>query len=414
MPHNTHVVVIGGGFAGVMAANRLTQRKDVTVTLVNPRPAFVARLRLHQLVGGSHGAVIAYTDVLAKGIRLMIDSVTRIDASNRTVTLATQGTIAYDYLIYAVGSGGASAQVPGAREHAHLVHTLETAQRLRSVIKAAPLAATITVVGAGPTGLETAAELAEQGRRVSLVCGGEFAPYLHLRARRTAQNRLAKLGAQVLVGPGSKVTEVMSDAVRLADGRTLPSHVTIWTAGFGIPKLAADSGLSTDAAGRLMTDETLTSVDDARIVAAGDSAAPSDMPLRMGAYTASCLGAHAADTVLRRISGQEPEPVSVLFAAMCVSIGRRAAIFQFFRKDDTALRLRIWGGFGSKIKEMACNSSVSHLTKEARKPGSHKWLGNSLRAKTLEARRGSLLPKQNVQRVVAKPNPQLSYEQRRM
>jgi NADH:ubiquinone reductase (H+-translocating) len=68
---NTDVVVIGGGYAGVMAANRLTQRDDVTVTLINPRPTFVERLRLHQLVG-SHEAVVdalgpdSVADVVAK------------------------------------------------------------------------------------------------------------------------------------------------------------------------------------------------------------------------------------------------------------------------------------------------------------------------------------------------------------
>ncbi|MDM4722268.1 FAD-dependent oxidoreductase [Micromonospora sp. WMMA1363] len=48
----TGVVVIGGGYAGVMAANRLTQRDDMTVTLINSRPVFVERIRLHQLVAG--------------------------------------------------------------------------------------------------------------------------------------------------------------------------------------------------------------------------------------------------------------------------------------------------------------------------------------------------------------------------
>lgn len=52
----TEVVVIGGGYAGVLAANRLTGRDDVAVTLVNPRPTFVERLRLHQLVAGSDDA----------------------------------------------------------------------------------------------------------------------------------------------------------------------------------------------------------------------------------------------------------------------------------------------------------------------------------------------------------------------
>ncbi|MCZ9339909.1 NAD-binding protein, partial [Streptomyces sp. TRM76130] len=76
MTERTHVIVIGGGYAGVMAANRLTLRGDVTVTLINPRPDLVHRVRLHQLVGGS--AVIAYRDVLAERVRLLVDTATRI------------------------------------------------------------------------------------------------------------------------------------------------------------------------------------------------------------------------------------------------------------------------------------------------------------------------------------------------
>ena len=102
------------------------------------------------------------------------------------------------------------------------------------------------------------------------------------------------------------MAEVRADAVVFADGAVRPSAVTIWTAGFGVPELAADSGLRTDALGRLLTDETLTSVDDARIVAAGDCAAPSGQPLRMSCQAAGPLGAQAANTVLSRIAGTEP------------------------------------------------------------------------------------------------------------
>ncbi|MFG1752137.1 NAD(P)/FAD-dependent oxidoreductase [Streptosporangium sandarakinum] len=208
MTGNTHVVVIGGGYAGVMAANRLTQRDDVTVTLINPRPELVHRVRLHQLVGGSDDAVVAYREVLARCVRLVVDTVTRIDAAERSVTLATGGTLDYDYLIYAVGSGSAEPGVPGAAEFAYPMATLEEAQRLRAVIDATPATAPVTVVGAGPTGIEIAAELAEQGRRVTLVCGGVLGPYLHPRGRRSVAKRLAELGTAVVDGPGSKVTAV--------------------------------------------------------------------------------------------------------------------------------------------------------------------------------------------------------------
>ncbi|WP_280311962.1 NAD(P)/FAD-dependent oxidoreductase [Nocardia abscessus] len=391
MRKNTDVVVIGGGYAGVMAANRSTQREDVTVTVINPRAAFVPRLRLHQLVGGTHDAVVDYSEVLAEGVRLVVDSATRIDAAGRSVTLAEGGSIGYDFLIYAVGSGSAGPRVPGAAEFAYPIATLEAAQQLRSVLYDTPMTAAVTVVGGGPTGIETAAELAEQGRTVTLVCGGVLGRYLHHRARRTARKYLAELGVSVLEGPDTSVTAVTREAVELADGRAVASQVTIWTAGFGVPDLAARSGLRTDAAGRLLTDETLTSLDDERIVAAGDSSAPSDLPFRMSAYAAGCLGAHAADTVLSRIAGVQPAPIDLSFPAMCISFGRRTGIFQLAHKDDTAMRLYFSGLVGKKLKELSCAASVEHLVTEARKPGSHSWPKDGKhRPALLQAQRGDV------------------------
>ncbi|MBF6136275.1 FAD-dependent oxidoreductase [Nocardia otitidiscaviarum] len=388
MGENIDVVVVGGGYAGIMAANRLTQRDDVTVTVINPRSVFVPRLRLHQLVGGTHDAVVEYRDVLAEGVQLVVDNVTGIDAAGRGVTLAEAGRIGYDYLVYAVGSGSAGPRVRGAAEFAYPIATLEAARRLRSVLDDTPMSAAVTVVGGGPTGIETAAELAEQGRSVTLICGGGLGPYLHPRARRTARKYLTRLGVGLLEGPDTAVAAVTADAVELRDGRTLASRVTIWTAGFGVPELAARSGLRTDEAGRLLTDETLTSVDDERIVAAGDASAPSDLPFRMSAYAAGCLGAHAADTVLHRIAGERPTPIDLSFPAMCISFGRRTGIFQLGRKDDTALPLYFTGFAGRKLKEFSCAASVQHLVTEAHKPGSHHWPKDGKHRPAVLAQRG--------------------------
>jgi NADH dehydrogenase FAD-containing subunit len=182
--------------------------------------------------------------------------------------------------------------------------------------------------------------------------------------------RLAQLGVTVLEGPGSTVTAVRPTAVELSDGRELPSRVTIWTAGFGVPDLAGRSGLSTDARGRLLTDETLTSVDDVRVVAAGDSAAPSDLPFRMSCQAAGPLGAQAADTVLSRIAGEQPAPIAMGFVGQCISLGRRAGTFQFAHSDDTASRLYLGGRGGAKLKELVCWGTVKQLALEARWPGS--------------------------------------------
>ncbi|MFF5705888.1 NAD(P)/FAD-dependent oxidoreductase [Streptomyces sp. NPDC012794] len=389
MSEKTGVVVVGGGYAGVMAANRLTLGGEVTVTLVNPRASFVHRIRLHQLVGGTDTAVVDYRDVLAEDVRLAVDTVDRIDAGARTLHLASGATLGYDYLVYAVGSTGAQPRVPGAAEHAYPVATLEDVERLRPVLDAAPATAPLTVIGGGPTGIETAAELAGTGRTVTLVCGGALGPYLHPRGRRSVARRLARLGVTVVDGPGTEVTAVTDRTVRLADGRELPSHVTVWTAGFAVPDLAARSGLTTDDAGRLLTDETLTSVDDVRIVAAGDSAAPSGVPLRMSCQAAMPLGARAADTVLSRLAGERPGTLNQAFGAQCISLGRHDGIFQFADRGDSAIWLHVDGRPGATMKEAVCKGVVKHLADEARKPGGyrlHRISGGPARQKKLRAR----------------------------
>jgi NADH:ubiquinone reductase (H+-translocating) len=382
--HNTtKVVVIGGGYSGTLAANHLRLRSksipgslrscppEVDITLVNPRPKFVERIRLHQHVAGNYDATVDYGTLLGEGVRLVVDSATRINAAARRVELASGRVLDYDYVIYAVGSTGAApAAVPGSAEFAFPVAELEHAQRLRDAIDELHPEAWITVVGAGLTGIETAAELAEQGRKVTLVCGGRLAPSLSEPGRRSISKWLWRHGVGVL--ESDVVTEVRPDAVVFADGAVRPSAVTIWTAGFGVD-LARSSGLHTDALGRLLTDETLTSVDDDRIVAAGDAVAPSGQPLRMSCQAASQLGPQAANTVLSRIAGTAPAVIDYAFVGSCISLGRRAATIQIARRDDTPVNYYLGGRVGGALKEAICRGTVWGIRREARKPGSVFW-----------------------------------------
>jgi NADH dehydrogenase len=369
------VVVIGGGYAGTLAANHLRMRADVDITLVNPRPMFVERIRLHQFVAGTGEATVDYGTLLGEGVQLVVDSATRIDTAARKVELASGRALDYDYIIYAAGSTGvAPSTVPGAAEFAYPIAEFEYAERLRARLDELHPDAPVTVVGAGLTGTETAAELAERGRTVTLVCGGTLVPSLSEPGRRSVARWLSRHGVNVLDGPGSIVIEVTSGSVLLTSGRRLLSQATIWTGGFGVPDLAARSGLSTDALGRLLTDETMTSVDDSRIVAAGDAAAPSGQPLRMSCQAAEPLGAQAANTVLSRIAGTKPAVLNQAFLGSNVSLGRRAATIQWAHKDDTPMNLYFGGRVGAAIKEAVCKGTLWGIRREARKPGSSFWV----------------------------------------
>ncbi|WP_116999390.1 FAD-dependent oxidoreductase [Desertimonas flava] len=371
-PASTRVVVLGGGYAGTMAANRLRTRADIAVTLINPRAEFVERIPLHQLVAGNDDAVADYDQLLGAGIALIVDAAVRIDTDRRVVELLYGAPLSYDFVIYAVGSTAEPpASIPGAREFAYPVAELEHARRLRVVVADLPPGAAITVVGAGLTGIETASELAENGYRVTLVCGGQLGPYLSTRGRRSVAKVLRKLGVHILEAPA--VTKVTADAVVLSDGSEHPTSVTIWTAGFAVPALAAASGLRTDDVGRLLTDETLTSIDDDRVLAAGDSASPSGVPLRMSCQMAGPLGMTAAETVLSRVAGTTPAVIDQASFGACVSLGRRSGIVQFAHKDDRAIDLSSTGRLVAPIKEAVCRSTLWSLRREARRPGSAFW-----------------------------------------
>ena len=169
-------------------------------------------------------------------------------------------------------------------------------------------------------------------------------------------------------------TEVRPDAVVFADGAVRPSAVTIWAAGFGVPELAARSGLRTDALGRLLTDETLTSVDDDRIVAAGDAAAPSGQPLRMSCHAAGPLGRHGRQ---HRAEPHRRRPARAVrpgvrrgqcsaWAAARPQCSSPARTTHPWTSTSAAASLRL-------IKEAVCKGTLWAIRREARKPGSAVW-----------------------------------------
>ena len=151
------------------------------------------------------------------------------------------------------------------------------------------------------------------------------------------------------------------------------------------PDLATISGLSTDGAGRLLTDETLTSIYDLRLVAAGDRASPSGVPLRMSCQMAGPLGMKAADTVLSRIAGTEPEGIDQASFGACISLGRRSGIVQTAHRDDRPIPVSFTGRIVAPIEETVCLSTLWSLRREGRRPGSAFWLTSGRAARRARA-----------------------------
>ncbi len=391
-PDGLSVLVIGAGYAGVIATNRLlsslsrVEAERVRVTVVNPRPDFVERIRLHELAAGTRASVlIPLADILHRDVRLQVGTARRIDPDTRTVTVATASgdiTERYDFLIYAPGSA-AAAPIPGAREHAHLLADLNGARTAAQQLANSAAGSRVVVVGGGFTGIEAAAEIAEHrpGVAVTLLSSGPVATQMRPRARASIRRSLTRLGVHVV--EGATADRITERSVILSDGRTVDFDSCLIALSFTAPDLARASGLSVDQIGRLCVDETLRYTDDPRIVGAGDAVVTPDSVgahLRMSCAAALPLGGHAAQTVLHQIRGEEPAPISIGFLLQCLSLGRNDGHIQLVHPDDSARPGRLTGRSAAWVKERICRLVVDGPRRERHRPGAYRTVKGPPRA----------------------------------
>ncbi|WP_067664843.1 NAD(P)/FAD-dependent oxidoreductase [Nocardia miyunensis] len=337
------VLVVGAGYAGTIAANRLARKvADAEITVINPRPEFVERVRLHQQIAGSGAAATPLTTMLRPGIGTRIGTVEKI--GDGSVRLDDGVNIAFDHLFLAVGS--TVEPLPGAIA----VGTWEGARTAHTELAALSAGQVVTVVGGGLTGIETAAEIAEArpDLRVRLV-GATIGASLSEGGRRRTRTGLARLAVELVE---DTVEEIGQDTVVLRSGAELPSDLTLWAIVADVPDLAARSGLTVRPDGRAVVDDYLRSVDDPRIFVIGDCAAVPGA--RLACATAEPQGAHAANTLARLAAGRAPRPYSMGYAGQGLSIGRRDAVIQFGRRDDSVRRTFLAGRTGAIIKESVC------------------------------------------------------------
>lgn len=344
------IVVLGAGYAGLAAARRLARTaRDAQVTVVDAHATFVERVRLHQRAAGQATPTWDLRDVLeSRGIRFVRALATEIDTVAKRVVLDVAPALDYDTLIYALGSVADVESVPGVAEYAYGVATQEDLADL-----SAP-GGPVAIVGAGATGIELAAELAESqpGTRVLLLGSEKPGAWLSARAQAHIERTLERLGVEIR--SGAKVLEVTPEGPRLADGSLVEAAATVWTTGFRVPDLAARSGLAVDSDGRVLTDATLRSASHPDIFAAGDAAVvagPGGRDLRMACATALPTGKHAADAAVARMRGRAPGDLRFRYVLQCLSLGRRDGVVQVVQADDAPARTVLTGRTAAWVKE---------------------------------------------------------------
>lgn len=360
MSEARHVVIVGGGFAGIGAAKRLAGQPGVRVTLVDRNNYHQFQPLLYQVATSQlAGSDIAYplrnTASRHDNFDVKLGAVASIDPASRSVTTEEGQTYQGDYLVLAAGSQPYFFKTPGADEHAFPLYSLDDALRLRNRIlelfeeadRDRSLvdegAVEFVVVGGGPTGVEVSGALAEMikgplsaeyrdiavGRaRVHLVDHGHalLAMFSQKAGDYTAKV-LQKDGVQLHMG--TAVTEVGPGHVRLSDGSTMKTRCVIWGGGLQAADVAGEAGLPTSRGGRIDVQPDLTVEGFPGVYIVGDIAnipSPDGSTYPQLGSVAMQSGAWAGDNILNEIAGKPPRPFHYLDKGTMAMIGRNAAI----------------------------------------------------------------------------------------
>lgn len=351
------IVVLGAGYTGMIAAvslvARTKKRADVQITVVNASERFTERLRLHQLASGQELAELTIAELLPE-VELVRGWVTAVDVDAREIRVDDERVVEYDTLVYALGGVVDTAAVPGADDHAHTLDNADSAELLAHRLSTLATG-TVAVCGSGLTGVEAAAEIAEQHPHLDVVLFGREAPGAGMGPKAGAHLRdaLDRLGVRVHTG---EIVKVLPDSVRLAGGETVAADVVLWTSGIRVPVLAR--GLETDERGRIVTDATLRSVSHPDVYVVGDAAA---VRQGFGLLHGTCqsgmpTGAHAAASIARSLRGKEPKPFRFGYYHTPVSLGRHDAVVQFTKPDGSPRKIALTGRRAVWYKETVTSS----------------------------------------------------------
>jgi len=301
------VVIIGGGFAGLAAARAL-RHADVDVFLLDRRNHHIFQPLLYQvatavLSPAEIAAPIRQLEAKQRNVSVLLAEVTGVDLASRTIEASSPGVgvrkIAFDYLVIATGMRPSYFGHDEFARHAPGLKSLNDAETIRAkILGAFELAAmtddeaeraramTFVLVGAGPTGVELAASLAQmvkvtlrgnfhridpaKSNIILLDAGNRVLPTFAEALSRRVTRRLTRLGVKVMTGV--KV-EIVDEQGVVAGGSRIPSATVLWTAGVAASPIPKMLGTKTDRAGRALVDPFLKVVDAPGVFVVGDAAA---------------------------------------------------------------------------------------------------------------------------------------------
>ncbi|MCL4528111.1 MAG: NAD(P)/FAD-dependent oxidoreductase [Chloroflexi bacterium] len=359
-----HVVIVGAGFGGMESAKRLAHT-PVRITLIDRQNYHLFQPLLYQVaIAGLVPSQIAYPVRTIfrnqKNLTFQMGEVTRIDFDAHYVKM-DGSVIAYDYLILAVGGQTNFFGLQSVERDAfqlkniesaiatrnHLLEMFERASREADADKRRALL-TFAVVGAGPTGVETAGALAElithvlakdypqmdlkEVRVLLLEAGPHVMPSYPDGLRKATTGLLEKKHVDVMLN--AKLMDYNGGRITLSDGKQIASHTLIWTAGVRAAELADQLGIQQAASSRVVTEATLQLPNHPEVFVIGDAAYfvnGNGQPLPMLATVAQQQAKAVVKNIRKMLMGEQPESFHYKDPGLLATIGRNAAV------------ARIWG-----------------------------------------------------------------------
>jgi NADH:ubiquinone reductase (H+-translocating) len=365
------VVIIGSGFGGLTAAKTL-KRADVDIKMIAKTTHHLFQPLLYQVATGiiASGEIAPPTRVILrkqKNAQVLLGEVTHVDLTNKTLTSVLLGhtyTTPYDSLITAAGAGQSyfgndhfAEWAPGMKSiddalelRARILGAFEQAERSSDPARREKLM-TFTVVGAGPTGVEMAGQIAEladhtlkgafrhidttKARVILLEGANAVLPPMGEKLGRKAQARLEKMGVEVQLG--AMVTDVDRNGLTVKDSdgtiRRIESATKVWSAGVSASPLGRDlaeqSDVEIDRAGRVKVLPDLSVPGHPNVFVVGDMAAVDGVPgVAQGAIQEAKSAAKAIKAELKGASPKEREPFQYFDKGSMATVSRFSAVAQ--------------------------------------------------------------------------------------
>ena len=359
------IVIIGGGFAGVAAAHAL-QHADAEVLLIDRRNHHIFQPLLYQvataiLSPAEIAAPIRQLEAKQQNVRVLLAEVTGVNVASRTIEAAAPGAgvrkIAFDYLVVATGMRPSYFGHDEFARYAPGLKNLSDAETIRAkILGAFEVAATtedqderarqmtFVLVGAGPSGVELAASLAEMAqvtlrgnfRRIDPAKASIFLldgakrvlPTYSESVSRKAARRLTKLGVKLMT---DVKVETVDDKGVIAGGNRIPSATVLWTAGVAASPIPKMLGTKTDRAGRALVDPFLKVVDAPGVFVVGDAASlmQDGQPVPGLAQAAIQEGRYVGRLIAKELKGRQVErPFRYFDKGNMAVVGKNYAVLE--------------------------------------------------------------------------------------